>query len=245
MSMKGNLHPFLIVILHQWKLQLHVYECYCVLIKVLQYLFTNTSCWWHRCEVSHPLYSGLHNAWKWRSLITDSDDAWWGQQTGTIVVETESHVGLAWYRVYSFANQWVHTMNYKSYILKKGSRRFQKLQPDHGIGLILQQPSSLLTHPKSSPKPFTDIRSKFTLFMFESSPIRKLKKKDNYRWRHVNGENEITYTCKHTALSGFRIQYLVSSRDSKFICNFSPNGHLDTHQLVISFNESQLLIEVI
>lgn len=45
MSMKGNLHPFLIVILRQRKLQSHVYECYCVLIKVLQYLFTNTSCW--------------------------------------------------------------------------------------------------------------------------------------------------------------------------------------------------------
>jgi len=197
--MKGNLHPFLIVILRQWKLQPHVYECYCILIKVLQYIFMlMTSLWSQSSHLS--LYPGLHNAWKRHSLITDSDDAWWGQQTGTIVVETESHVGLAWDRVYSFANQWVHAMNYKSCILKKGSRRFQKLQPDHSIGLILQQSSSLLTHPKSSPKPFTDIQSKST---FESSPIRKLKKKDNYRWRHVNGENEITYTCKHTALSGF------------------------------------------
>jgi len=164
-----------------------------------------TSLWSQSSHLS--LYPGLHNAWKWHSLITDSDDAWWGQQTGTIVVETESHVGLAWNSLYSFANQWVHAMNYKSYILKKGSRRFLKLQPDHGIGLILQQPSSLLTHPKSSPKPFTDIRSKFTFFMFESSPIRKLKKKDN------DG-----------------VTSMVRMRSPiQFVCNFSPNRHLVTH----------------
>jgi len=40
--------------------------------------------------------------------------------------------GLEWKRsVYSFANQWVHTMNYQAYILRKNSRRFLNLQLDH------------------------------------------------------------------------------------------------------------------
>jgi len=35
-----------------------------------------------------------------------------------IVAETQSHVGLTWNKVYSVANKWVDTTNYKSYILK-------------------------------------------------------------------------------------------------------------------------------
>jgi len=48
------------------------------------------------------------------------------------------HIGLTWNKVYSFANQWVDMPNYKTYILKKYSRRFLKIQPDHGVGLISQ-----------------------------------------------------------------------------------------------------------
>jgi len=41
-----------------------------------------------------------------------------------LVVETQLHLGLSWNRIYSFANQWGYTMNYKSYILKRYSRSF-------------------------------------------------------------------------------------------------------------------------
>jgi len=59
------------------------------------------------------------------------------------VAETQSHVGLTWNKVYSFANQLVDTMNYKTYILKKYSRRFLKIQPDHGVDLISQHVKQL------------------------------------------------------------------------------------------------------
>ena len=55
------------------------------------------------------------------------------------VAETRSHIGLTWNKAYSVANQWVYLMNYKTYILKRYSRRFPKIQPDHGVGLISQQ----------------------------------------------------------------------------------------------------------
>jgi len=54
------------------------------------------------------------------------------------VVKTESQVGLTWNKAYSIANQWVDTTNYKIYILKKYSRRFLKLPPDHNVGLRYQ-----------------------------------------------------------------------------------------------------------
>ena len=55
-----------------------------------------------------------------------------------LVIETQLHIGLAWNRINSSANQWVHTMNYKSYILEKDFGRFLNLQPDHGVGLTSQ-----------------------------------------------------------------------------------------------------------
>jgi len=36
----------------------------------------------------------------------------------------------------------VDTTNYKTYILKKYSRRFLSIQPDHGVGLISQHQGS-------------------------------------------------------------------------------------------------------
>jgi len=60
------------------------------------------------------------------------------------VAETESYVGLTWNKAYSVPKQWVDTMNYKYYILKKESRRFLKLPPDYGVGLISQQSLPIL-----------------------------------------------------------------------------------------------------
>jgi len=54
------------------------------------------------------------------------------------VAETQLQVGLTWNKAYSIANQWVYLMNYKTYILNKNSRKFPKLPPDHGVGLISQ-----------------------------------------------------------------------------------------------------------
>jgi len=52
--------------------------------------------------------------------------------------KTQSQVGLTWNKMYSVANQWADTMNYKYYILKKKSRRPLKLPSDHSVGLISQ-----------------------------------------------------------------------------------------------------------
>ena len=59
------------------------------------------------------------------------------QKEMTHVVETQ--VGSNWNKAYFVANQWLDTMNYKTFILKKYSKRFLKIQPDHGVGLISQQ----------------------------------------------------------------------------------------------------------
>jgi len=83
------------------------------------------SCWWPSLDKAPVIVS----ASQWSSRC---------------VVETDSHVGLAWNRVYSFANQWVYTMNYKSYIWMKDCRRFLSLQPDHSVGLISRHAVKLL-----------------------------------------------------------------------------------------------------
>ena len=68
-----------------------------------------------------------------------SDHHLWSLVVEAFVAETQSHVGLTWDKAHSVANQWVYLMNYKTYILKRYSRKFPKLPPDHNVGLISQQ----------------------------------------------------------------------------------------------------------
>ena len=84
-------------------------------------------------------YNGLHNSeqccdnWAHHKSYTtrqiQSSPSWHIARNSIPqdVAETQLHVGLTWNKVYSVANQWVDTTNYKSYILKNIPETSQKI----------------------------------------------------------------------------------------------------------------------